>query len=89
VSERDTRFRRAKANRARGRALPTRENFAADGVSGAACPCPSSVAPPQDVPGITLSSVKLKNPKNRCLGTLPKRLTEPALDTMSSQSGLE
>jgi hypothetical protein len=32
VCERDTRIRRAKAKRAWGRALPTRENFPADGV---------------------------------------------------------
>ena len=36
-------------------------------------PLHSYLAPRQDVPGITLSSVKLKNPKNRCLGTMPLR----------------
>ena len=30
-----------------------------------------ALAPRQDAPGITLSSFKLKNPKNRCLGTMP------------------
>ena len=70
MSERDTRSG-AKAKRAWGRASPTRGNFPADGVSRVACPCPSSLAPRQDVPGITLSSVKLKNPQNRCLGTMP------------------
>src|SRR5947209_10888397 len=69
----DTRIRRAEANRAWGRALPTRGNFAADGVSRAVCLCPSSLALRQDVPGITLSSVELKNPKNRSLGTMPQR----------------
>src|SRR5437764_3841197 len=69
----DTRIRRAEANRAWGRALPTRGNFAADGVSRVACPCPWYLASRQDAPGITLSNVKLKSPKNRCLGTMPKK----------------
>jgi hypothetical protein len=73
VSEQDTRIRRAKAKRTRGRALPTRWKFPADGVSRVACPCPSYLAPRQDAPGITLSSVKLKNPKNRPSGTMPLR----------------
>ena len=71
MSELDTRIRRAKAKRAWGRALPTRWNFPADGVSRALCPCPSYLAPRQDAPGITLSSFKLKNLKNRPSGTMP------------------
>ena len=88
MSELDTRIRRANAKRAWGRALPTRWNFPADGVSRVACPCPSYLAPRQDAPGITLSSFKLKNPKTRCLGTMPKSLTAPGLDMRSCQSGL-
>ena len=68
MSERDTRIRRAKAKRAWGRVLPTRWNFPADGVSRVACPCPSYLAPRQDAPGITLSSVKLKNPQKQVFG---------------------
>jgi hypothetical protein len=71
MSEVDTRFRRAKAIRARGRVLPTRGILPPDGVSHALCPGPSSLPPRQDAPGITLSSFKLKNPKNRSLGTMP------------------
>ena len=63
MSERDTRIRRAKAKRDRGRVLPTRWHFPADGVSRVACPCPWYLAPRQDAPGIILSSVKLKSLK--------------------------
>ena len=73
MSELDTRLRRAKAKRAWGRALPTRWNFPADRVSRVAWPCPSSLAPRQEAPGVTLASVTLKNPKNRCLGTMPAK----------------
>jgi hypothetical protein len=85
VSERDTRIRRAKAKRAWGRGLPTRWNFPADGVSRALCPCLSYHAPSQDVPGITLSSVKLKNLNNRCLGTMPGRSNSGPVPRLGSQ----
>jgi hypothetical protein len=65
------RSRNAKAKRAWGRSLPTRWNFRANGVSRVACPCPAYLAPSQDAPRITLSSLKLQYPKNRCLGTIP------------------
>ena len=77
MSELDARIRRAKAKRAWGRAVPMRGNFPADGVSRVArfAPCPSYLAPRQDVPDITLSSLKHKNPRNRSLGTMPTNLS--------------
>ena len=49
---------------------------AADGVLRVACPFPRHSFPRQDRPGITASSVKLKNPKNSPFGTMPLRLIQ-------------
>ena len=70
MSERDTRSSHPKQN-AQGTGLAhAMELSGRRSLPCCAPPCPTCLAPCQDVPGITLSSDKLKNPKNRCLGTM-------------------
>jgi hypothetical protein len=74
VSELDTSLRRARADRARGRALPKRWNFPADGVSRVACPCPSYLTLRQDAPGIPCQASSSRTPKRaaspKCHGSV-------------------